>query len=198
MMSQTVSSHSELRKNFAHKTNRDGDFTATNVPWDWNEMDNMEEKRRRRRRRRGFRVNTRATARLRRREQQRGPAADGRWRETLVTQQSTVTGRLLCAPGTPPLCESLCHQAGPGHSSQDSRLHGVSASPQENTRRAASHSPAAALDSHALPLGRLSSSSTPFLTALTGFHHTASYTYAFASMQCARGSQPPCSSETGQ
>lgn len=46
MMSQTVSSHSELRKNFAHKTNRDGDFTATNVPWDWNEMDNMEEKRR--------------------------------------------------------------------------------------------------------------------------------------------------------
>ena len=149
------------------------------------------EEKRREEKRRGFRVNTRATVRLRRREQQRGPAADGRWRETLVTQQSTVTGRLLCAPGTPPLCESLCHQAGPGHSSQDSRLHGVSASPQENTRRAASHSPAAALDSHALPLGRLSSSSTPFSNSTYWLPPHASYMDAFAIVRRARGTRPP-------
>lgn len=29
------------------------------------------------------------------------PAADGRRRETLVTEQSTLTGRLVCTPGAP-------------------------------------------------------------------------------------------------
>lgn len=45
---------------------------------------------------------------------ERGPVADGRWRETLVTQQSTLTtGRLFCTPGTPPLpaCLSVTRQA---------------------------------------------------------------------------------------
>lgn len=118
----------------------------------------------------------------------RGPAADGRWRETLVTQQSTLTGRLLCTLGTPPLCVCLCNQAGPGHSSQDSRLHGVSASPQENTHRASSHSPAAALDSHALPLCCLSSTSS--LQHLTGFHCMP--TTCMCLWACnVHGSQPP-------
>ncbi len=64
-------------------------------------------------RRGGFRVKRRTTVRLRRCEHERGPAADGRWRETLVTQQSALTGRLLCTLGTPPLsvCLAVTRQA---------------------------------------------------------------------------------------
>lgn len=101
----------------------------------------------------------------------KGPSS--RWTLERHISHTTINWLLgdSSAPWVPLLCVSLCHQAGPGHSSQDSRLHGVSASPQENTHRAYSHNPAAALDSHALPLRRFSSSFTLCLTALTGSHH---------------------------
>lgn len=104
---------------------------------------------------------------LRRYKYKRGPVADGCCRDTLVTQQSTDYWATPLLSGHP----SSVSPGRPRPLSQDSRLHGVSASPQENTHRAYSHNPAAALDSHALPLGCYSSSFTLCLTALTGSHH---------------------------
>lgn len=69
---------------------------------------------------------------------ERAPGTDGRWRETLVTQQSTLTTGpsypelpllCVCLCVCARVCMRVCCQAGLGHSSQDSRLHGVSAKP---------------------------------------------------------------------
>lgn len=119
--------------------------------------------------RRSLMVDRRITVRLRRCEQERGPAADGRWRETLVTQQSTLTGWLLCTLGAPPLCMSLS-LGRPGPTS--ARTAGFMLSVPALRRTHTGH-PATALQ---LPGLTCSPSVLPFLplhfflTALTGFH----------------------------
>lgn len=100
-----------------------------------------------------------------------GPAADGHWRKEI--RHTTINCEHRATPLQPPSAPPpLPHQAGPGLSSQDSRLHSVDARPQESTHRAGSHSPAAAFTSHLLLLPFSHQLLPAFLSPLLLIHET--------------------------